>query len=245
MILTVTFPETADIETSSEDYARRFSGNVGRWFLEIQERATLDMLAALPQAKTILDVGGGHGQLAPALVNAGYNVTILGSDAICKKRVANLVDRGQCKFEVGNILDLPYPDQSFDVVISYRLLPHVTRWQEYLAELSRVARTAVLLDYPEVRSINYISPLLFTVKKNLEGNTRPFTCFKAKELAAEFKKHGFMASKRYPEFFLPMVLHRKLNTVGISSVLERLCRIIGLTGWLGSPVILQVIREGK
>ena len=30
------FPETADVETSSDDYARRFAGPVGEWFLERQ-----------------------------------------------------------------------------------------------------------------------------------------------------------------------------------------------------------------
>lgn len=245
MNTSVTFPETADIETSSADYAQRFSGKVGHWFLQTQERATLDMLAALPQAKTILDVGGGHGQLTPALVNNGFDVTVLGSAGSCKAQIADFVEQGQCKFDVGNILDLPYPDQAFDIVVSYRLLPHVARWQAYLSELARVARLAVILDYPEVRSINYIAPLLFKVKKNLEGNTRPFTCFRQATLQTELQKHGFKIRERYPEFFLPMVLHRKLKAVGISANLERLCRGIGLTGLLGSPVILQGVREGK
>jgi hypothetical protein len=29
------FPETADIETSSDDYARRFAGKIGAWFLHV------------------------------------------------------------------------------------------------------------------------------------------------------------------------------------------------------------------
>lgn len=39
--------EAADIETSSDDYARRFSGGVGRWFLETQTRLTLKLLREL------------------------------------------------------------------------------------------------------------------------------------------------------------------------------------------------------
>ena len=56
------FPETADVETSSEDYARRFSGRVGEYFLEVQARAALDLLVPWPGAR-VLDVGGGHGTL--------------------------------------------------------------------------------------------------------------------------------------------------------------------------------------
>ena len=64
------FPETADIETSSDGYAQRFAGAVGAWFLRVQEDATLRLLHAFPNAR-ILDVGGGHGQLAPPLYAMG------------------------------------------------------------------------------------------------------------------------------------------------------------------------------
>ena len=153
------FPETADIETSSDDYARRFSGRVGNWFLKVQEEATLRMLAAHPAA-SILDVGGGHGQLVEALVRNGYRVTVFGSSDVCKMRIQKFIDGNRCSFEVGNILQLPYPPASFDVILSYRLLSHVTRWPEFLSGLARVAKTGVMIDYPAVQSINFIAPQL-------------------------------------------------------------------------------------
>jgi ubiquinone/menaquinone biosynthesis C-methylase UbiE len=234
--------ETADIETSSEDYARRFSGAVGAWFLKVQELATLKMLSPYPSA-SVLDVGGGHGQTAGALIRNGYRVTVLGSAAVCRERIREYVDRGECAFQVGDILDLPYPDQAFDIVLSYRLLPHVTRWEAYLSELARVAKKAVILDYPEVRSINYVTPLLFDFKKKLEGNTRFYACFRGAELVKFFERQGFNGSDRYAEFFLPMVLHRKLKSPRLSSFLERACRSSGLTGLFGSPVILNFERK--
>ena len=238
------FPETADIETSSNDYALRFSGEVGSWFLKVQEEATLRMLASYPNAK-VLDVGGGHGQLTNALVRNGYQVTVLGSANICKTRIQSFVDKDLCSFKVGNILDLPYPNQAFDIVVSYRLLPHVTQWRQFLSELARVARQAVIVDYPAVKSVNYIAPYLFQVKKNLEGNTRPFTCFKESELLEVFKSHNFIRAERYPQFFLPMVLHRTGKSPALSSALERFWRLSGLTGLFGSPVILKVVRENS
>jgi ubiquinone/menaquinone biosynthesis C-methylase UbiE len=234
--------ETADIETSSEDYARRFSGAVGAWFLKVQEKATLEMLSPYPSA-SVLDVGGGHGQTAGALIQNGYRATVLGSAEVCKERIRDYVDRGQCDFQVGDILGLPYPDQAFDIVLSYRLLPHVTHWETYLAELARVAKKAVLLDYPEVRSINYITPLLFHFKKKLEGNTRAYTCFRQAQLLNFFERQGFTGSDRYAEFFLPMVLHRRLKSPRLSAFLERASRSSGLTGLFGSPVILKFERK--
>lgn len=235
------FPETADIETSSEEYARRFSGKVGSWFLKVQEEATLRMLASYPGA-SILDVGGGHGQLAGALIQNGYRVTVLGSADICKMRIQKMAIEGRCSFKVGNILDLPYPGQAFDIVVSYRLLPHVKRWREFLSELTRVARKAVLVDYPTVRSINYFAPLLFQLKKRMEGNTRSFTSFKEFELFEAFESLGFIRVDRYPEFFFPMALHRVLKSTVFSKTAEKICRLSGLTYFFGSPVILKLVR---
>ena len=234
------YSETADIETSSEDYARRFAGEVGKWFLKVQEEATLKMLATYSKG-TILDVGGGHGQITDALIKHGYQVTVLGSADTCKKRIQHFVDASQCRFKVGDILALPYPDRSFDIVMSYRLLPHVTQWRKLLSELTRVARRALIVDYPAVRSINYVAPILFQWKKRLEGNTRPFTCFKEFELLRECKSFGFRYAERFPEFFLPMVFHRFLNMPKLSSVMEKMARRVGFTSAFGSPVILKLV----
>jgi ubiquinone/menaquinone biosynthesis C-methylase UbiE len=238
----VHFPETADIETSSDDYALRFSGEVGSWFLQVQESVTLRMLAPYPGAK-ILDVGGGHGQLTPALLRHGYQVTVLGSADVCKQRIEAFLAEDRCSFKVGNILDLPFADQAFDIVVSYRLLSHVTQWKQFVAESSRVALKAVIMDYPAVCSFNYIIPLLFQVKKHLEGNTRTFTTFKDVELLKVFKSSGFIPDERYAEFLLPMVLHRILKSPRLSSMMEKICRLSGLTHLLGSPVIIKLIRE--
>jgi ubiquinone/menaquinone biosynthesis C-methylase UbiE len=235
------FPETADIETSSENYARRFSGKVGAWFLKIQEDATIRMLAADPQS-TILDVGGGHGQITEILINHDYHVTVLGSAEICRARIERFVSANQCVFTVANILELPYTDQSFDVVISYRLLPHVTQWRRFLSELARVARRTVILDYPEVRSVNYLAPYLFRFKKQLEGNTRPYTCFRQAELLEVFQELNFVNVDRYPEFFFPMALHRNMKLPGLSSAMETVAQRVGLTSLFGSPVIMKFVR---
>ncbi len=42
--------EDADVETSSEGYARRFAGPVGRFFLDRQAESTLALLRPFPGA---------------------------------------------------------------------------------------------------------------------------------------------------------------------------------------------------
>ncbi|MBI1871710.1 MAG: class I SAM-dependent methyltransferase [Chlamydiae bacterium] len=234
--------ETADIETSSDDYARRFEGEIGKWFLQIQEEATLRMLSGF-QGRRILDVGGGHGQLTPGLIRQGFDVTVLGSDEVCRNRIKPFLRKGQCQFKVGDILNLPYQNQSFDGVVSFRLLPHVGEWKRFLGEITRVSQKMVLIDYPTVKSVNSMTPLFFNFKKRLEGNTRGYTSFHEKELLEIFKLHGFIPESRFPEFFLPMVLHRVLKSPKVSSMTEKIFRKLGLTSLLGSPVILKLVRE--
>lgn len=250
MISTDRFPETADIETSSADYARRFTGPTGEWLLRVQSEATLAMLSPYPGA-TILEVGGGHGQLTPHLIESGHAVTVFGSDESCQERIRPWVASGQCQFQVGNVLAMPYADNSFDVVISYRFLAHVEQWQAFLSELTRVAKQAVIVDYPTLRSINYITPLLFSLKKGVEGNTRPYTCYSEPELLAFARSLGLSVgetpqerrSQRYAQFFWPMVLHRVLKKPQISALLEGSVRGIGLSRLLGSPVILKLVKQ--
>ncbi|MBI3931990.1 MAG: class I SAM-dependent methyltransferase [Acidobacteria bacterium] len=234
--------EDADVETSSDGYARRFAGSVGGFFLDVQARITLELLAQWPKA-SVLDVGGGHGQLTGPLVETGFDVTVYGSDEACRARVGSWVDAGRARFRAGDLLVLPWPDRAFDLVLSYRLLPHVSRWRELLAELARVARVAVVVDYPTRRSVNVVADALFGVKKGVEGNTRPFTVFGDGEIEEAFEAAGLRVTARRPEFFFPMALHRAVGAAPLARALEGAARALGLTRALGSPVILCAERR--
>lgn len=234
-------PETADIETSSDAYARRFSGPAGAWMLSVQEKGALRLLAGRELA-TVLDVGGGHGQVARPLCRDGYRVHVLGSDASCAHRIRDLVDAGTCEFTVGNVIDLPFPDRSFDAAISFRLVTHCAQWPALVAELCRVARRTVVVDYPTGQSLNAIAPLLFGAKKKLEGDTRTWTLFRHREIDDAFAANGFTRTGRFKQFFWPMVLHRALKSRGLSATLEAPPRALGLTAAWGSPVIARYER---
>ena len=238
------FPETADIETSSEAYAARFAGPTGAWMLHVQETIVLDLLKSL-QAVTVLDVGGGHGQLAGPLCRAKFKVTVVASAESCRQRLVAGADSGQCQFKVGNLIQLPFSDRSFDVVLCFRLVTHCERWPQLISELGRVTRQAVILDYPTSQSLNRLAPQLFGAKKKLEGNTRTFRLFRHDELEREFNRHGFRTARRVGQFFLPMVLHRMLKCRPLSAALESACRRAGLSRRWGSPVIVEMLREAK
>ena len=58
---TTDFLETADIETASDDYATRFKGAVGTWFLDVQREITLELLKPYTGAR-VLEVASGTAQ---------------------------------------------------------------------------------------------------------------------------------------------------------------------------------------
>ena len=233
--------EHADVETSSEAYARRFSGPVGGFFLSVQAEATLDLLRPFAPAR-VVDVGGGHGQLAGPLAVAGHYVMVVGSSEACRARVQSLVDEGQVRFQAADLLQLPFGPRAFDVALAFRLLPHVSRWRDLVAELCRVAARAVIVDYPTQRSVNAVAGPLFGMKKRVEGDTRPFAVFTDREVAAAFAGHGFRVVTRRPQFAVPMALHRAVGVASLSRGLERVARAAGITSRLGSPVIVRADR---
>jgi hypothetical protein len=73
----------------------------------------------------------------------------------------------------------------------------------------------------------------------MEGNTRTYSMFSRSQLKEEFSKNNFTVTNCKPEFFWPMVLHRKLKHTGMSKALETPAKAIGLTYLFGSPIILK------
>ncbi len=232
------FTESADIETASDDYASRFSGPVGKFFLDVQAQLTLELLQDLPKA-SVLDVGGGHAQLTLPLIENGYDVTVTGSADICRKRLDSQCNKGSFSYLTCDSLDLPFQDNHFDVVIAFRLLPHTGQWQKLIKEMCRVAGKTVIFDYPDKRSANILYNVLFELKRNIEGNTRGYTLFSRKEMREVLALNQCGRPVLKPEFFMPMVVHRKLNRPKISKFMESIFRNIGLTTLFGSPIILR------
>ncbi|HET7875070.1 MAG TPA: class I SAM-dependent methyltransferase [Methylomirabilota bacterium] len=235
--------EDADLETSSEAYTRRFAGDVGRWFLELQTRSMRELLGELPRGSSILDVGGGHGQIAPALVGAGHTVTILGSSQACAAHLESRMGGAAFRFEVGDLRALPFPDRAFTVVTCFRLLPHSVDWRHLMGELCRVAELAVVADYPSRRSVNQFANRFFSFKRRAERNTRPFELFDPGEIEQELGHHGFEVRAERPQFLLPMVLYRMAGSDRLGRLAEQPGRWLGLTRYFGSPVITRADRR--
>ena len=233
--------ETPDVESSSPQYAERFAGEIGRYFLETQTRIFLKLLEPLP-GRCVLDVGGGHAQLAGPLVDRGYQYTALGSPGASRERLDRVLGPQRYEYVSGSLLDLPFPDESFDHVLAFRMLPHLRAWPRLIQEMCRVARCGVLLDYPDRRSLNALTGALFWAKKAAEQTTRSYRLFKRSDLKGAFRDQGFGKTRFTPQFFLPMVVYRMLGSAKLARGAEAPCPWIALTKNYGSPVIVRATR---
>lgn len=234
------YPDAPDIESSTWDYAGRFKGGVGDWLLEQQTNATRKAFENLCQGSRglrVLDIGGGHGQNIALMQELGHLLTIFSSEHASTEVIQDALDRGEASLDTGSLLQLPYAEDSFDVVICYRILSHMASWQELAGELSRVARNLVLVDYPSKRSVNIIADALFVLKKSVEKNTRRYGIFSDSEVDDAFISCGRRCTFRYRQFFLPMALYRFIGHTGFCRFAAGGFRLLGLTGLFGSPVI--------
>jgi len=116
------------------------------------------------ESATILDVGCGKGYLLKELKKSGYQVT--GVDVF-----DNL---GNFDFEYikASAEKLPFPDKSFDIVISTHTLEHIINIRKAAVELKRVAARQVIVVVPCQR-FNYYTLdhhlHFFPRKEMLEG----------------------------------------------------------------------------
>jgi ubiquinone/menaquinone biosynthesis C-methylase UbiE len=236
-------PDHPDVAASTDEYAHRFAGPVGRWFLDVQNTFMLAALEGYGRPLRIVDVGGGHGQLAGPFSAAGHSVEVVGSTAQCAARLTRWIESGACTFRTASLLDLPYADCEFDVAVCIRTLVHISDWNRLIGELCRVARFGVIVDYATSQSLNILSEPLFEVKLKVERNTRRFRVFPRAQVQSAFEERGFAVKDVHPQFFLPMALHRAHGSAGLGRMLEGVPQHMGLTRRWGSPIILHAQRS--
>ncbi len=97
------------------------------------------LLAALGDAggRSLLDIGGGTGNVAVPLAEAGFRVALCDfSSAMARRAAAKL--REPLLVAVADAQRLPFRDDAFDCAICVNVLGHVPGWRGALAEARRV-----------------------------------------------------------------------------------------------------------
>lgn len=102
--------------------------------------------------ETYLDVGCGNGAAALRIADSSRLVVTgvdVDPDQIRSAREA-AGRRTDVRFEVADATRLPFADESFDIVATYKTLHHVPRWEEAVAEMVRVLKPGGRLIYADL-----------------------------------------------------------------------------------------------
>ena len=96
--------------------------------------------------ESFLDVGGAEGYMS-AVIRKVFGVKVRSCD-LSEEACERAREIFQMEADPVDGVALPYPDQSFDVVLSSESLEHIPQYETVLKELLRVARKAVIVTVP-------------------------------------------------------------------------------------------------
>ena len=233
----------ADPETARRFDALRFGGPIGELVAEGQGRVLLEF-AGLRDGASVLDVGTGTGRAALMLAAAGARVT--GVDAsieMLRVAKARADEHGAAvTFTPGDAHALPFADRSFDVVVCLRVLMHTPGWRRCMAELCRVTRTRVVLDYPALCSAAALHAAARRGLAAIGVDGEAYRVLADRAVRRELAAHGFDVRRIARQFVLPIALHKAIGSRRFTERAERGLAAAGLLGLFGSPVTVLAER---
>ena len=222
---------------------RRFGGPIGELIAAAQARVLADsigLFAGRIEGLKILDVGTGTGRAA--LLLAREAAEVVGIDAsetmLASARQRAAAEGLAVRFELGDAHALQFPDRSFDVAVSLRVLMHAPDWQTCLRELCRVATDLVIIDYPSATSAAAIQAVARRALQALGARTEAYHVFTDRAMDAELRRSGFEVLTRHRQFVMPIALHKTLGSRRFTLWIEERFEKAGLLRLFGSPVTL-------
>lgn len=117
-----------------------------RWLIERFHHTAASLLHQT-SARTLLDAGCGEGFAMQHLLD-GSSAVVLGLDSSAEALHMARHLNPRSRFVAGNVLHLPFPDHSIDLVLCMEVLEHLDQPARGLTELTRVSRQWLLLSVP-------------------------------------------------------------------------------------------------
>ena len=221
----------------------RFGGPIGQLVANEQARVIADFVGDI-DGRTILDVGTGTGRAALQMARGGARVTAIDASeemlAVARGRATE--EHLSVTFTAGDAHQLDFPDRSFDVVISLRLLMHAPAWRTCIGELCRVATSLVVVDYPSAASFALLQAVTRRAIHACGGPTEPYRVLTDRAVAAELARAGFRVRSVHRQFFLPIAVHKGIGSPRFTTASRAVFDRLGLLRLFGSPVTLVAER---
>jgi 2-polyprenyl-3-methyl-5-hydroxy-6-metoxy-1,4-benzoquinol methylase len=122
-----------------ERFADQFDAKMNRY--EVSKRLRLVFEEALRDedltGRDLLDAGCGTGLFSQIAVERGARVT---SVDVGESLLSEVAKKCESRRVVGSVMDLPFPDESFDYVVCTEVIEHTVEPHRGVAEVARVLR---------------------------------------------------------------------------------------------------------
>ncbi len=234
----------SDPATAQQFDESRFGGEIGRLVAAAQERVLCEFMGDLHGASA-LDVGCGTGRAALVLARLGASVTALDSSPeMLRVATSNAkVVGAHIEFLRGDANSLDFPDQSFDLVISLRMLMHTPDWQRCLGEMCRITRHRLVIDFPPAMSVSLLQVFSRRLARLTGKKVEAYQAISTAAIRSTLKAHGFRVTRLHRQFVLPIGLHKWIGSPRFTEKSEALLGAVGLLDIVGSPVTLLAERS--
>ncbi|MCR4327433.1 MAG: class I SAM-dependent methyltransferase [Nanoarchaeota archaeon] len=125
-------------ELAESYFASRMEGGTSWFYNENLEMPTTLKILGKVKGKKILDLGCGPGRYAKILTQRGAKVVGIDNSKVSLKIAKK--ESPKSKFIFGDVENLPFKKEEFDIVFSSLVLDHFEDWNSILAEVKRVLK---------------------------------------------------------------------------------------------------------
>ncbi|MFH1533229.1 MAG: class I SAM-dependent methyltransferase [Pseudomonadota bacterium] len=156
-----------DAESYYDEFASWYERERGRGYHAFLDRMEIETAAPHIRDREILEAGCGTGLVLEGLARLARRA--VGVD-VSGGMLEKARDRG-LEVVKGSVTDLPFEDDSFDAVVSFKVLAHVPDLRRALAECARVTRPGgtLVLEFYNRNSIRYLVKQLKPAHKVAES----------------------------------------------------------------------------
>ena len=216
-----------------------------RFILERHDRALRHLLAAMGGAFfDVIDVGGGLLSAAPLFAEYGHTVVAHADAPGALLRFPELARRfpERVSARIGPFHRLAAADGEFDLAISVGTIGYVDDWRGLLAELCRVSRRWVAIEFAAESGARRLARSVLARGRREAAPVPLVHEVPVASVEEELARHGLHPVAMERQFVLPIAVHRLLHDPVISDSMERALARAGVADYLGNPVMLLAER---
>lgn len=151
---------------------------LGREYEDVSEKIALKrFFKVIGEKPNLIDVGGGFGRLTETYINFGKKIVLIDPSehnlAIAREKFGKTE---KIVYRKASLPDLPFADDSFEVVVMVRVMHHLADSQKTLMELSRILKPDGYLILEFANKIHFLARIkaLFRGELSFTSNFKTY-----------------------------------------------------------------------